>query len=233
MNLQSAAVLIVLGMVASFSTGCANNPTIADNGAVVKANTAELDYGANTQDYRIGASDLLDIKVFQADELSREVRVDTRGFITLPLLGSIQVAGLTQAQTEQKLADLMRQSMLQNPQVTVFIKEYTSQRVTIEGEVKKPGVYPIKGQATLLQSIAMAGGLENLADAQKIVLFRQQGAQNKAFLIDLKAIRAGQAKDPVMRNDDRIVVHRSDSRFWMREAATLLSPFTALNSIVN
>lgn len=163
-------------------------------------------------DYRIGPSDLLDIKVFQADELSRQVRVDQRGDITLPLMGTIRVAGLTQNGLEQRLASLMGKNLLQNPQVSVFIKEFTAQRVTIEGEVGKQGVFPLSGQVTVLQAIAMAGGLGEFAASNQVMLFRKQGSGVRTYQIDLDAIRNGLANDPYVQNDDRIVVQRNVQR---------------------
>lgn len=163
-------------------------------------------------DYRIGPSDLLDIKVFQADELSRQVRVDQRGNITLPLMGTIRVAGLTQNELEQRLAALMGKNLLQNPQVSVFIKEFTAQRVTVEGEVNKQGVFPISGQVSVLQAIAMAGGLGEYAATNQVMLFRKQGNGVRTYQIDVDAIRNGLASDPYVQNDDRIVVQRSVQR---------------------
>ena len=160
------------------------------------------------QVYRVGPSDLLEIKVFQADELSRQVRVDQRGNITLPLMGTIRVAGLTQGELEKRLADLLGKNLLQNPQVSVFIKEFTAQRVTVEGEVNSQGVFPITGQMTVLQAVAMAGGLGELAAANEVMLFRKQGNGARGYQIDLNAIRKGLARDPYVQNDDRIVVQR-------------------------
>lgn len=211
------------------TSGCSSQSLSMENAASPNA----LMQVSGVEDYRIGASDLLDIKVFQADELSREVRVDAHGDITLPLIGKVPVAGLTQSEAEQKLASIMQQNLLQNPQVTVFIKEHTAQRVTIEGQVKKPGVYPIAGQTSVLQAIAMAEGPSDLAATDKVVLFRRQGGQSKAHLLDLNAIRNGKAPDPYIRNDDRIVMHRSDSRFWIRETASILSPVNTLDRIFN
>lgn len=234
MNINRFILLIIM-LSLSIVSGCSSTPGSADagmeGGTSVFTNSRELDYVAGAEDYRIGPSDLLEIQVFQAEELSRDVRVDPQGNITLPLLGNIKAAGQTQSGLEKQLASLMQKNMLQNPQVTVFIKENTAQRVTVEGEVKKPGVYPISGQATVLQSIAMAEGLSNLAAPDKIVLFRNSGQQTKAYQINMTAIRDGKARDPYVRNDDRIVVHRSDSRFWLRETAALLSPFSVLNTI--
>lgn len=162
--------------------------------------------------YRIGASDLLEIKVFQADELSRQVRVDQRGNITLPLMGTIRVAGMSQGELEKRLADLMGANLLQNPQVSVFIKEFTAQRVTVEGEVQKQGVYPLTGQVSVLQAIALAGGLGEFAAADKVVLFRKHNNGVRNYSINLDAIRSGQAHDPLLQNDDRIVVQRLEEQ---------------------
>lgn len=158
--------------------------------------------------YKIGTSDLLSIKVFQASELSGDVRVDERGNVTLPLIGNIRLAGMTQAQAEQRLAQMLGANLLQNPQVSVFIKEYTNQRVTVEGEVRKQGVYPLNGQVSVLQAIALAGGLTDKARVDNITLFRKQGNGSRTFYIDLDLIRNGRATDPLILNNDRIVIQK-------------------------
>lgn len=225
--------LILLTLLSLTMNGCSTTNTIANNGTVIKANTSDLDYTTGAQDYRIGPSDLLSIKVFQADELSREVRVDANGNITLPLLGTVSIAGKTQTEAEKNLADLMQQSLLQNPQVTIFIKEFTSQRITIEGEINKPGIYPINGKMTILQALAIAGGPASLADMKNVVLFRQTNNKDQAYLINLNNIQNGTNKDFLLRNEDKIVIHRSDSRYWLKEASTFLSPITILNGLAN
>ena len=90
----------------------------------------------------------------------------------------------------------------------MFVKEYNSQRVTIEGAVKKPGVYPVRGKTSLLQSIAMAEGLDEAAQ-DEIVVFRQVNGKRVAGKFDVAAIRAGSAEDPAIRNGDVIVVGHS------------------------
>ena len=162
--------------------------------------------------YLIGPSDLLTIKVFQAEELSGEVRVDQRGAVTLPLLGNVRLAGLTQAQGEKRLANLLGANLLQNPQVSIFINEFTNQRITVEGEVNKQGVFPISGKITVLQAIALAGGLGEQAKSDSIALFRNQGKVNRVFFLDINLIRAGEFNDPFVMNDDRIVVQRSENK---------------------
>src|SRR5688500_4784491 len=113
---------------------------------------------ASIRDYRIGAEDLLDVQVFGVDQLSRTVRVNSRGQVSLPLIGVIDVAGLSAQEAEASITRRLGESYLQNPQVSLFIKEYTTQRVTIEGAVQRPGIYPLRGPTTLLTSLAIAGG---------------------------------------------------------------------------
>ena len=162
--------------------------------------------------YQIGSADLLAIKVFQAEELSGEVRVDQHGSITLPLLGNVRVAGLTQIQAEKRLANLLGANLLQNPQVSIFIKEFTTQRITVEGEVNRQGVFPLKGKITVLQAIALAGGLGEQAKSDSIALFRKESAGDRVYYIDINLIRNGKVNDPLVKNDDRIVVQRFESQ---------------------
>lgn len=217
-------------LVSACSTGPSTETTSSGSSAAaattnVFSSISELDYNPSQQDYKIGTNDLLDIKVFQAPELSQPVRVDPRGNISLPLIGTMRVEGLSQGQLEKQLAQKLGATYLQDPQVTVFIQEFTAQRVTVEGEVKTAGVFPIKGDMTLVQAVALSGGLNSLADPSKTVLFRKQGNVLKAYNVDLNAIRDGKMRDPYLRNDDRIIVHRSDARFWLREVGSILNPF--------
>ena len=92
-------------------------------------------------DYRIGRQDLLEITVFDVEELSQTVRVADDGSITMPLLGTLDVSGLTKTELEQSIARLLAERYVRNPQVTVFVKEYTSKQIAVSGAVKKPGTY--------------------------------------------------------------------------------------------
>ena len=147
-------------------------------------------------DYRIGPQDLLEISVFQVADLNRTVRVNTSGDISLPLIGVMRAGGRTTQELEADIAKSLDAKFLQNPQVTVFVKEFTSQRVTLEGSVKKPGIYPLTGRTTLIQAIAMAEGLDQLADLKGIVIFRVVDGKKMGARFDIKAIRSGAAADP-------------------------------------
>jgi polysaccharide export outer membrane protein len=158
--------------------------------------------------YKIGPQDVLDVSVFKVPELSKSVQVADSGTINLPLVGEVAAAGKTAQEVERDLTKKLGAKYLQSPQVTVFVKEYNSQRVTIEGAVKKPGVYPVRGKTSLLQFIAMAEGLDPAAQ-DEIVVFRQIDGKRVAGKFDVEEIRAGTQQDPAIREGDVIVVTSS------------------------
>ena len=123
-------------------------------------------------EYQIGAKDLLEISVFEVPELNITVRVSENGMITLPLLGDVQAAGLNRADLEKRIAAMLEKSYLRNAQVTIFIKEFQSKKVSIMGAVKNPGMLDLIGRQSLLQVISMAGGLSEQA-SDTVVIFRQ------------------------------------------------------------
>lgn len=167
-------------------------------------------------DYRIGAQDLLEISVFGINDLSRTVRVNSNGQVSLPLIGGVMAGGKTIPELEREIGSKLEKGFLQDPQVTVFIKEFTSQRVTLEGALKKPGIYPITGKTSLLQAIAMAEGVDDLADLSGVVVFRQVQGKRMGAVFDLREVRTGNAPDPQIYGDDIIVVEQSGSKSAFR-----------------
>lgn len=171
------------------------------------------------KDYRIGEDDLLEVQVFGVEQLSRTVRVNARGLVSLPLIGQLQVAGLTAQEAEAAITRKLGEKYLQNPQVSLFIKEFTTQRVTIEGAVNRPGIYPLRGQTTLLTSLALAGGQAALSDMSEVMLFRADANGKRVGIqYDVEKIRRGELDDPTVVNDDLIVVNRSKSRTVLRDS---------------
>ena len=155
----------------------------------------------------IGEQDLLDISVFKVPDLTRSVRVDGQGNITYPLVGTIRAQGLKPAQLEKRIAALLEKNYMHNPQVTVLVKESTQNRITVEGAVRTPGVYPVVGSMTILQALARAGGLTEQADTRRAVLLRKNAqGQISQQPIDIAAIRQGRLQDFTLMQDDRIVV---------------------------
>lgn len=186
---------------------------------VEAGDTATRPAGSTVKDYRIGAEDLLEVQVFGVDQLSRTVRVNSRGQVSLPLIGAIEVAGLTAQQAERAITARLAENYLQNPQVSLFIKEFTTQRVTIEGAVNRPGVYPLRGRSTLLTSIALAGGQGGLSDMREVMLFRADAEGKRVATVhDVERIRRGEVEDPPIYNDDLIVVNRDKSRTALKDS---------------
>ena len=152
--------------------------------------------------------DILDISVFRVPELTKSVQVSASGAVNLPLVGEMQAAGKTSEQLERELTKKLGAQYLQNPQVTVFVKEYNSQRATISGAVNKPGVYPIAGDTTLMQIVATAGGLVQTSDSTVLVV-RNSGGKRSAAKFDVAAIQKGAAPDPAIQSGDLIVAGNS------------------------
>ncbi len=166
--------------------------------------------------YKIGPQDVLDVSVFKVPELSRSVQVADSGTVNLPLVGEVPAAGRTAQEMERDLESKLGKKYLQSPQVSVYIKEYNSQRVTIDGAVKKPGVYPIKGKSTFLQVIAMAESV-NPDASDEIVIFREINGKRSAAKFDISEIRAGHADDPPVQAGDLIVADTSTAKINVPE----------------
>ena len=171
------------------------------------------------KDYRIGPEDLIEVQVFGVDQLTRTVRVNSRGNISLPHVGTVHVGGLTGSEAEAVVVTKLAESYLQDPQVSLFIKEYTSQRVVVEGAVNKPGVYPLRGSTSLLQTLAMAGGQGSLSEMKEVMLFRTDAQGKKeTFTYDVDRIRSGELDDPVVVSEDLIVVKRNSARVFFKDS---------------
>jgi polysaccharide export outer membrane protein len=127
---------------------------------------------AQSYEYQIGAKDLLEISVFEVPELNITVRVSENGMISLPLLGEVKAEGLNRLELEKKIASMLEKNFLKNAQVTIFIKEFQSKKVSVMGAVKNPGNLDLIGRQSLLQVISMAGGLSEQA-SDTVVIFRQ------------------------------------------------------------
>jgi polysaccharide export outer membrane protein len=127
-------------------------------GVWIPASFAQTGQEAFIREYRIGPKDLLEIKVVELPELNLAVRVSEDGSITLPLIGRVELGGMTKDAAERKIAALLAEKYVNNPQVSVFIKEYQSNRVALIGAVKTPGMYEMIGSMNLLELISKAGG---------------------------------------------------------------------------
>ena len=159
---------------------------------------------AQAEDYRLGAGDLLKIVVFDHEELSVDARVSQSGNITFPLVGQVPVAGLSTRDAELLLAQhLMDGGFVKQPQVSVLVSEYQSQKVSVMGQVTKAGQYPLDASKKVIDVLAMAGGILNDTAAEDATLVRADGSR---VAIDLQKLFEG---DPAMN----LVVHDGDTVF--------------------
>jgi polysaccharide export outer membrane protein len=185
-----------------------------------------------TADYRIGALDTVDVTVFQEPDLSaKALQVDAAGRIALPLVGTVQATGKTPAQLSRELETILGSKYLRNPQVTVTVAASVSQKVSIQGEVREPGVYPLSGPTTLLGVLSMAKGESEIASLKQVVVFRDINGQRMGAMFDVASIRRGQAADPAIQGNDMIVVGASGAKkFWRNvvNAAPVFSIFRPL-----
>ena len=148
-------------------------------------------------DYQLRPLDLLDIRVFQEDDLTMTNKVSQAGTLTFPLIGSVKVSGLKVHEAEILVTDKLKDGYIKNPQVTILVKEYAARRVSVLGEVKKPGTVEIPPEEalTLLQAVAYAGGFQNVAKTDEVVVRRMiEGKENKTKVNATKLMRADAAE---------------------------------------
>ncbi len=138
-------------------------------------------------EYRIGPKDLLEITALNVQEINKlSVRVSEVGKISLPFVGEVEVNNLTKTEVEQRLASLLlEKKYVINPQVTVFIREYSSKQVSVLGAVEKPGPYSLLGRQTILNIISQAGGLTRDAGNEIIVIRQLSGGDSQSLHISI------------------------------------------------
>jgi len=185
-------------------------PSTGDNAELARA--ANKYVSASTRGsagYLVGPQDVLDITVFKAPDLSKTVQVAEDGSINLPLIGHTPAAAKTPSQLERDIQARLDARYMKSSQVTVFVKEFNSQRVTLEGAVKSPGVFPLRGNDTLMQVIAKGGGLDRVTASDDVVIFRTIDGTRTAIRIDVSAIQSGTQTDPQVLPGDVVVVNDS------------------------
>lgn len=172
--------------------------------------------GANAADVLLGPNDVLKISVYGNADLSLETRVSQTGSITFPLVGEVKVGGLATSAAEKEIADkLMSGGFVLKPQVNILVTSRQSQLVSVLGQVAKPGRYPIDGKHSLIDILALAGGVA--ADGgDKVYLIRKRDGQSQKEVVDLlDMVRSGNLKkDLDLMTDDVVYVERAP-RFYV------------------
>jgi len=158
-------------------------------------------------DYVIGPEDILQVSIWKNEAMSRTLPVRPDGKISLPLLHDITAAGLTPLQLRDKIAAALAEFM-PNPEVSVTVMQVNSYRVSVLGEVQKPGVLQLKAPTTVLEALALAGGFRDFASPSKIVIFRKdEGGQTQRLRFNYnRADGAGGEENVALRSGDVVVV---------------------------
>jgi polysaccharide export outer membrane protein len=182
--------------------------------------------------YKIGPLDMLTIRVFREPELTLEsVQVDSGGSVRVPLLGSLSATDKTPDALGDEIANRLRGRYLEDPQVTVLVKESSSQTVTVIGSVTEPGIYKLQGPSSLLDALALAKGTTRISDLKQVVVFRTIENKRMGALFNVRMIQRGEAPDPEILGRDTVVVGVDHLEAAWRDAllaAPLLAVFTTL-----
>jgi polysaccharide export outer membrane protein len=158
-------------------------------------------------DYLIGSDDVLSVLFWSEKNLSSDVVVRPDGKITLPLLNDVQASGLTPEQLRKSVMDGAAR-FVTDPNVTIVVKTINSRKVYVTGQVNKPGTFPLTDSMTVLQMLALAGGLQEYADAEKVLVMRIEQGQTKSFKFNYKDVRKGKnlQQNILLKPGDTIVV---------------------------
>ncbi len=219
-----SSILIATSLVGLMLGGCAKKPEMIPAGITSlppapnnAASTAPLG------DYRLGPLDEFSVTVFREPELSVErVVVDVAGNANLPLAGEIAVLGKTASEVSDEVRRRLNLRYLRDAQVAVAVTRATSYIFTVEGEVERPGTYPIPGRVSLLQAVAIGQGTTDTAKLSETIVFRMVDGQRHAARFDLAAIRNARADDPELQSGDVVVVGFSRAQKIYKDILTVL-----------
>jgi polysaccharide export outer membrane protein len=183
-------------------------------------------------DYKIAPMDTVKVSVYQVGDLSGEFEVDLRGNIDLPLAGTLRAADLTLPELDKAVTARLSEKYLQNPDVSVALKSSARRSVTIDGAVNSPGQLAINGPTTLLQAIAMKGGVNGEANPHRVAIFRQIEGKRMGAAFDLTSIRKGKSPDPQVYAGDIVVVDGSNVRSMYNQFMMTIPVLGVFNPIL-
>jgi polysaccharide export outer membrane protein len=217
---NKAGIGMALGVVTGLAlSGCASTPEPVI-GAAASQPISELGqngYSVSRPDiYLLRPTDKISVTVFREPDLSVEtVRIGVEGNVSMPMLGSIPAAGMTAKQFEQDLTRRFAALGLKSPMVSVNVTDFASHLVTVEGSVKKPGVFAFQPGARLSSAIALAEGPSRTAKVDQIAVFRESPQGIMIAKFDYQQISQGTMLDPVLQPGDRVVIGTDGlSVFW-------------------
>jgi protein involved in polysaccharide export with SLBB domain len=191
----STLLLLIAGLSIALAGGCGGRPK------------TRVNLPPPVESTTVGAGDAFALTIVGEDKLPKEFRVAPDGSVDLPYIHRVQVAGLE----PQEIAQLVRQKLidgniLRDPSVAVDIKEYTSKRVVVLGQVQKPGSFPLIPGFTFIQAISLAGGFNAMANRDRVTLTRRTGKESRTIVLSADAITDGSLPDLPLQAGDTIFV---------------------------
>lgn len=232
--MRVSALMLPLAMLSGLA-GCSTDKFVGRPGLKLVSGDlpapAREDLLLQQRSYLIGPLDKVSVDVYGVPELTRTIQVDADGSFSLPLIGKIQANGRSSSELAQIIATGLRGRYVRNPQVSVSV-DTVSQQITVDGEVEKPGLYPVNGRLTLMRAIAQAQGAAEFADLSYVTVFRQVNNQQMAALYDVRAIRQGIYPDPEVYANDFVLVSEDRGartfRALLQSSGILVAPLIAL-----
>ena len=270
---HSPVFVIFFFLCSIFFLSCARYPTIPEIESVEKTIVEEeapesenigeifqekapaliLHTETDKEDYEIGPRDVLEIVIWDHDDLKRQVHVSRKGEFSFPLIGNVHTDAITIAQLEKKIGDELSGRYIIDPQVTITVKEYRSKRVFILGEVETPGEYPLTGKTTLVEVLSLAGGPTEDAGGEVIVIRPKNHRENPVSLeearedeivnVNLRKLLEGDTSQNVFLepNDTIYIPHeeyfyvfgevKKPGRYSMEKGTTVLKAITTAGGV--
>lgn len=157
----------------------------------------------------LGTGDVVEIRVFREPELGGTYRLGPEGKIDFPFIGVVELSGKTEAEVSREIQKRLADGYLQDPQVTVFVREFNSRKVHVLGQVTKPGTFGYDAGMTIIQAITNAGGFTRLASPNNVRVTREQKGAEKNFVVRVGDIREGTRQNFLLLPGDIIYVPQS------------------------
>jgi len=168
----------------------------------------EQEIVAETEPYKIGPEDVLEIAVWQNPDVSRTVTVRPDGNISLPLVDDIRAGGLSPEELKGRIEEKLKPFMTSGPEVSVIVLQVNSRKFFVQGEVNSPGIFPMRARTTVSQAITLAGGFTEFAKKNKIRILRKGKGKQKVIEVKYKKILQDESgrEDVLLRPDDIVIV---------------------------
>ena len=195
------------------------------------------DYTPDAMQAMVRPLDVVVVDVFGVEELSRQLQVSANGTLLYPLIGSVQAAGRTPEELAYEIQSRLRNGYVRDPDVTLRIASRSEQLVTVGGEVETPGRFPVEGPITLMEAVALGGGMDEYAKRDEVLVFRTVGEERYIGVYNVEGIERGNYADPMIYPNDIVMVGDSPGRRRLESiiqiATAISSPLVVLERVIN